>query len=225
MHSSLMRRRRLGLHRREPSVALSSITRAAQHPRIVRFLALVACLFVITGVGLEIRQLLAPPGSTAGLAIGPQPATATVLALQPMGINGQLLLRMSSGVPLRSLVSAPGSFVTRDGSPLPVRNIVPGDTLVAYPKNQTEDRSQVSSSLSGIVVSAPDPGDNTMLLRVDSTRTIVVVLNNGTRITNTTGTGPGSTVLMDSDQVHVQGVLDTARDEMTRTAAVMRVGP
>ena len=116
-------------------------------------------------------------------------------------------------------------MVTRDGRALPLTSILPGDVLVAQTDQRIEDSSQASVSLDGIVASAPDPEGTSMILQVGSTRAIVVDIAAGTRITTTAHRATDSTIIMDSDQVRVRGLLDTALGEMTQTDAIVRVGP
>jgi hypothetical protein len=118
-------------------------------------------------------------------------------------------------------ISAAGKkLVTADGHLLTWSSLRPGDALSGTAGMILVDKSQTWANVQGIVAISPDPDGNVMTVQLTPARTILITMDNNTRIDGQLPSVRSHMSIEEADQVRVVGILDTTLGEMTQTIAV-----
>lgn len=134
-------------------------------------------------------------------------------------------MRGSNGSLTTLTLGKSAHVTTGDGRVLQAADIRLGDHLSVKNGTQVQDISQHVESMRGIVSVAPTDKNDSVVLQVKPTLSIVVDAGSHTRYTDRSHETSSVTQLEDADILQIRGVYDAALGEMIVTDQIARLGP
>lgn len=162
--------------------------------------------------------LLTVRGSAAHNAPAAQAATGKVIQVQ----GRSALLETASGAVLPVPLT---HAMTADGHTLAASDLRPGDRLTVTAGHAVRDDSQVVERVRGLIAVGPASARDPLVVQLGPSWSIVADTTSSTRYTDLSHRTQTAGQLIDSDQVDLRGIYDTALGEMTQTVSITRLGP
>jgi hypothetical protein len=177
------------------------------------------------GIALPFKVVYSPPPAHSISGTGPQhlPSGGTVLRAEQHGSTTRLLMRSSLDRNSTLALTPASALIARDGHRLSVTSILPGDDLNIQKNNVITDLSQQLASLTGTVTPISGNPTTVLILKLNPSRSIVVDVGPGTKITGPSGSIGSGLVILDADRVRVEGMLDAKRAEVTQAETIVQL--